>query len=168
MRKICYAAFGVVMAVLLLAKGAALAADEQAVDLKITSMVDKLVVNEKGERQMASIETTKTTVVPGDVVTFVLSYKNVGKAEVSNIAIQNPIPKEMLYRHASAGGEAAEVSFSVDGGKSFDKPERLFVKDKDGKARQAGVEDYTDVRWIVRKSLAPGAVGAVTYKALLK
>lgn len=158
----------VALGLLLVMQATAQAADAPAVDMKITSMVDKLVTNEKGERSVVTLETTKANVVPGDVVTFVITYRNIGKADVSDIVIQNPIPREMMYRHASAVGEAADITFSVDGGKSFDLPEKLYVKDKNGATKQANVEDYTDVRWVVRKTLKPGETGTVTYKALLK
>ena len=158
----------VAIAALLFAHGSAWAADAPAVDLKITSKVDKLVINEKGERSVVAVDTKDANVIPGDVVTFTVTYRNIGKADVSDIVIQNPIPKEMMYRHASATGEASEATFSVDGGKSFDLPERLFIKDAQGNTKQANVEDYTNVRWIVKKTLKPGADGTVSYKALLK
>ena len=74
----------------------------------------------------------------------------------------------MVYVANSAVGPGAEVSFSVDGGRSYDKPDRLIVRGADGKARAAAPADYTNIRWILRDPLQAGSVAYARFCAVLK
>jgi hypothetical protein len=82
--------------------------------------------------------------------------------------ITDPIPQDMMYVANSAAGESADITFSVDGGKTWGKPETLQVKNADGTMRVASPKDYTDIRWILKGKLAPGAKGTVTFHATLQ
>lgn len=104
-------------------------------------------------------------VVPGTEVQYVVSYKNATDNTAGNVAIINPIPKELEYVSASGAG-TAEVS--VDDGKSYGPLATLTVSGTDGKARPAKPSDVTHVRWRFEAPLKPGDEGKVTFRARLK
>jgi uncharacterized repeat protein (TIGR01451 family) len=110
-------------------------------------------------------------IVPGDEVTYTLTYTNKTGKPVNDIAITNPVPRHTRYRDGSAAGAGTVITFSVDGGKSFAAPEKLMVnvKDKSGTViqRPAVAQDYTHIRWQLKQTLAPGQSGSVRFKAVI-
>lgn len=104
-----------------------------------------------------------TRAVPGDEVVYEIAYKNSGKAAVTDIVVNNPLPKEMTYVGASMEPDAV----SVDGGKRYGKLAGLTVTLPNGATRPALASDITHLRWIV-SSLAGGASGKVTFRARVK
>lgn len=102
-------------------------------------------------------------VVPGDVVVYRTDYRNNGVETATDLAIDNPLAKELVYLDASR----APSSVSVDGGESFGELAELTVTAADGTPRPAQPSDVTDLRWIV-PSLAPGAAGSVSFRARVK
>jgi uncharacterized repeat protein (TIGR01451 family) len=106
------------------------------------------------------------TAQPGQEVIFVNTFKNGGSQPATNIALVNPVPDNMVLK--SAYGTQAQITYSLDGGKNYDAPEKLVFKQSDGKTRPARMEDFTHVRWVVASSLPPGQIGEVGFRALLK
>jgi uncharacterized repeat protein (TIGR01451 family) len=108
---------------------------------------------------------------PGDTLTFIVTYKNIGTETAHNAIINNPISAGMRYIDNSATGEDSDISFSIDGGKNFKKPSYLTyeVKLPTGTTEKhtARPEEYTDIRWIVKK-VSPGESGVLSYKARVK
>jgi len=96
-------------------------------------------------------------VVPGDLVTYVISYENTGDEAASKIIINNPIPTNTAY-HSAQG----DFLVSVDGGKSFGVLNKLSVSE-DGKLRSAKGSDVTHVKWNILKPLQAKAQGRVTF-----
>jgi hypothetical protein len=74
----------------------------------------------------------------------------------------------MRYVADSALGPGAEVSFSVDAGRTFDRPENLKVQGPDGRLRPAVAADYTDIRWQLKNSLKANSVAFVRFRAVVK
>ena len=72
-------------------------------------------------------------VVPGDEVIYTLEIRNTGAAPVLAPSVRFAIPHHMRYIADSAAGPGAQVSFSVDGGRTFDLPENLQVPGKAGR-----------------------------------
>lgn len=107
-------------------------------------------------------------VVPGTEVIYTISAKNTGKKVAENIMIKDPIPEHMRYVDGSAFGAGTAISFSVDGGKTYNKPGKLTIKNKAGKSRPATSDDYTHIRWALQFKLKPGQVAPVWFKAKLK
>jgi hypothetical protein len=58
------------------------------------------------------------------------------------------------------------ITYSVDGGKSFKKPEELFLGVGEER-HMAKAAEYTDIRWVV-DTLATTSQSTVEYKARLK
>jgi uncharacterized repeat protein (TIGR01451 family) len=107
-------------------------------------------------------------VVPGDRLFYTLEVRNTDGAVVAAPAVTYPIPEHMQYVADSAVGPGAEVSFSVDGGRSFDSAENLKIRSPEGMLRAAVAADYTDIRWQLKKNLKGHAVAFVRFRVLVK
>jgi uncharacterized repeat protein (TIGR01451 family) len=148
--------------------GHTVAAHAQAVEV-VSKVEREVVVLEKGVKvtKVAPVE----KIVPGDEVTYTLTYTNKTGKPVTDIAITNPVPKHTRYKDGSAEGAGTVITFSVDGGKTFAAPEKLTVtsKDKSGRdvQRPAVAQDYTHIRWQVKQTLTPGQSGSVRFRAVV-
>ena len=107
-------------------------------------------------------------VVPGDIVIYTVSFSNTGSEPAENVVITNPVPRHMEYVDGTAFGPGADISFSIDGGQSWGMPEELVVTAADGSERPAVASDYTDIRWILRNELPPGAQGFARFRTRLQ
>lgn len=143
----------------------ALAAGSVSVNVELRQQ--KTVVDAKGQSHVELAPVDK--IVPGTVVTYVISYANDGKEAADKVVINDPIPEQMLYVDGSARGDNAAIFYSVDGGKHWaGKVSELSVTGEDGKKRQAAAADVTNLRWQVNGKVAPGAKGQVLFDAQLK
>jgi uncharacterized repeat protein (TIGR01451 family) len=123
----------------------------------------------KGEKLTKRVAATNAD--PGDVIFYTLNFVNSGDEAATNAVIDDPIPKGTVYLPGSAFGKDAEISFSIDGGKTFKKPSLLTyeVKLPNGKTekRSASPEEYTNIRWTV--SMIPaGGSGQVGFQVRMK
>lgn len=151
--------------VFLLMPGQALAEDGT---IKFSNKVFKqvIVTNEKGKKEFSFVE--PTIAIPGDVMLYSITFENIGKQTVNNIVVNDPVPNNSKYRMNSATGKDTKITFSIDGGKNFGNPEDLVVKDKSGKSWVAKPEEYTHIRWVYEKPLAPGEKAEVSFKTSIK
>ena len=106
--------------------------------------------------------------VPGDRVIYTLEVRNTGATALDAPTVTHPVPEHTRYVADSAVGPGAEVSYSVDGGRSFERPENLTVQGPDGRLRPAVAADYTDIRWQLKNSLKANSVAFVRFRALVK
>ena len=147
---------------------AALAAAQSAVDpLSIKAIAEVESRSVAGGRQSVKL-VAADRVVPGDRVIYTLEVRNTGAAVLESPTIIHPIPEHMRYVADSAVGPGAEVSYSVDDGKSFDRAENLLVKSADGQSRPATAADYTHIRWHLKNNLKANSVAFVRFRALVK
>jgi uncharacterized repeat protein (TIGR01451 family) len=105
--------------------------------------------------------------VPGTVVIYTSTFKNVGAKPAGNIIINNPIPANTTLVAASAFGEGMDISYSADGGKSWASADKVKVKDADGKERPAGISEFTHIRWSLRGELVPGKQGEAGFRVVV-
>ena len=68
----------------------------------------------------------------------------------------------------TAVGPGADVTYSVDGGHTFDRAENLKVTGADGNPRLAVAADYTHIRWQLKNSLKVNSMAFVRFRALVK
>ncbi len=106
--------------------------------------------------------------VPGDQVIYTVEIRNVGAAAVGAPMVSEPIPAHMAYVADSATAPGAEVSYSIDGGHSFDRPENLRMVGTDGHERQAIDKDYTHIRWKLKNPLKSHSVAFARFRAVVK
>jgi len=119
----------------------------------------------------AGVEVTKIVpagkVVPGTVVIYTITARNVSEDPVNTVVINDPIPEHMTYVVGSAEGEGTEIAFSVDGGTNFGTADALRVADDVGGTRAPEAKDYTHIRWTLTEDLAPAASRSVSFRAKL-
>ena len=140
-----------------------------APDVKIDIMAEKVVMVEKdGKKVEQRVETDE--VLPGDILVYTLSYKNVGDEAAKNINVDDPIPADTSYVVGSAYGPGSQITFSIDGGKTFDKPSVLsYEVGPEGKkvSRKASPELYTHIRWSVQE-VGAGKSGVASFRVRVK
>lgn len=150
-----------VMTVMLLSAVVAFAAPN--VEIKIRAEKEKVVTKDgKKEKKMVVAK----EIVPGDVIHYTILYRNTGNEVATNAVISDPIPAGTAYIVGSAT-DVGEVSFSVDGGKTFKTPSLLTYETKgaEGKMEKKAVspEKYTHIRWVISK-IPPGSNGKVSFE----
>ena len=106
--------------------------------------------------------------VSGDWVIYTLEVRNTAAASVRAPTVSFPVPPHLTYVAESAVGPGTEISFSVDGGSSFDSPDNLKVRDAGGGQRPAGAADYTHIRWQFKNALKGNSVAFVRFRARVK
>lgn len=134
-----------------------------------------LSVKMKAETEVTVNNVTKRVAVEkissGDVVVYTINYVNTGDEPATNANMDDPIPKGTVYIPGSAIGDNADITFSIDGGKTFKKPSLLTyeIKLPNGKMEKkvASPEKYTDIRWTIKMIPARGS-GNVSFKVLVK
>jgi uncharacterized repeat protein (TIGR01451 family) len=106
-------------------------------------------------------------VVPGDEVFYTLEIRNTGSTPLPAPTVDFAIPEHMRYIANSAVGAGAEVSYSIDGGRTFDRPENLTVA-AGGELHTAGVAEYTHIRWHLKHALKSKAMALARFRAVVK
>ncbi len=149
----------------LLAGSISLSAYAAGVEFTNKAEVD-ITVMKDGKKETKRIAAKK--VAPDGEVIYTTTFKNTIDKSISNIMVTNPIPANMLYTADSATGANTVITYSVDGGKAYDAPEKLTVTGKDGKQRPAQAADFTAIRWIYKGDLATGKSSDVGFKAKVK
>lgn len=148
--------------------GYVIVAQAQTVEL-VTKAEREVEVVEKGVKVKKVAPAQK--MVPGDEVLYTVTYTNKTAKPAEKIAVTNPVPRHTRYKDGSAAGEGADITYSVDGGKSFATPDKLTVaiKDKSGKdiVRPASAAEYTHIRWLLKQNVAPGQSGSVRFRAAI-
>jgi uncharacterized repeat protein (TIGR01451 family) len=140
-------------------------ADSSAIAVKAIAEVESLTVrNGRESSELAPAD----RVVSGDWVIFTLEVRNTASTTVRTPTVIYPVPEHMSYVAESAVGPATEVSYSVDGGHSFDVAENLKVQDVDGQPRAAVAADYTHIRWQLKHDLKSNSVAFVRFRVRAK
>jgi len=151
---------------LMVAVSPALAAEEGSIRFQSIAEIEIESVDANGNKVIERIPAEK--VMPETAVIYTNRFTNIGDQPASGLVITNPIAEGMVYVIDSAVGANATVTFSVDGGSTFDVPEALEVIGNEGKPRTATAEDYTHIRWKIGADLSPQATGEVSFQAYLK
>lgn len=154
-----------VLTIALLLPAVAMAAGNVAVS--ITSAKQEIITKD-GKKYARIVKATKF--VPGDTIVYLINYTNKGKEPATNAVIDDPIPKGTIYIHNSATGAGADISYSIDGGRTYKKPTLLFYEVEQGGKKEQRVafpDQYTHIRWTI-PSIVPGASGKVGFKVRVK
>lgn len=107
-------------------------------------------------------------VIPGHIVKYIDTITNDSNATLKNADINNPINKNLLFISGSVKSAAhVSVKYSVNGGKSFDVPDKLMVRGKDKKMHRAKEKDYNAIAFTIEEVPANSKV-KVSYKVKLK
>jgi uncharacterized repeat protein (TIGR01451 family) len=157
--------FATALAAALLLPAAALAAPK--VELAITAEV-VVTVEEEGKQVVKHIPAVD--ILPGETIIYTVSFANTGDEAATNVVIEDPIPEGTAYLPGSAT-EVGEVTFSIDGGKTFKRPSLLtyeITQPNGSKEKKvASPEEYTHLRWQIPQ-IPAGAKGEVNFKVIVK
>lgn len=145
---------------------AGLAQEKGYIELRSMAEVEVEVVDDRGETVIERVPAVKA--YPGDEVVFTTIYTNISAEKADNVTITNPVPEHMLLSKGTAKGRGTAVTFSVDGGQSFDIPENLKVKGEDNRERPARASEYTHIRWRLIETLGPEQRGEVSFRAVIE
>jgi len=107
-------------------------------------------------------------VVPGDEVDYTIEIRNTGVSDAVAPVVVWPVPEHMAYLADSATGPGAEITYSVDGGRTFDRPEALKAMGSDGRMHVAKAQDYTHIRWKLKITLESKSVAYARFRAVVK
>jgi uncharacterized repeat protein (TIGR01451 family) len=101
----------------------------------------------------------------GDEVHYTVRVRNPGEQPVTDVVVTKRLPFGVRYQAGSAAGPACRIQFSSDGGATFHpaEPARSATRRK---ASPAPVPDYTHVRWVLEKPLAPKATALLRFRAV--
>ncbi len=137
------------------------------VEIKIRAEKEKVVTKEgKKEKKMVIAKET----APCDIIHYTILYRNTGNEDATAAVISDPIPEGAIYIPGTAT-EIGELTFSIDGGKTFKKPSLLTyeIKGSDGKTqkRVASPEEYTHIRWVIDR-IPAGTNGKVSFQVKVK
>ena len=148
-----------------LAAAPAFAAPKMTMQMKAEKEV---VVVEKGKQVKKRVEATSQ--VSGEVVIYTISYRNEGDEVATNVKFDNKVPEGTSYIGDSAKGNA-DTTFSIDNGKTYDKPAKLTYEIVNAKGQKETVvappEKYTDIRWVIPQVNAGGS-GQIVYEVRIK
>lgn len=138
------------------------------VSVSITAEKEVTVVK---DGQKITKKITATKIDPGDVIFYTLNFINSGDEAATSVVLDDPIPLGTVYLPGSAYGAGAEISFSIDSGRTFKKASLLTyeIKLQNGKTekRTASPEEYTSVRWVIDK-IDAGAKGTAGFQVRIK
>jgi uncharacterized repeat protein (TIGR01451 family) len=146
----------------------AAAAGAQQGAIELSTRVEKRVLLRFPDGRVEERRVPADKVVPGDVVAYTIEARNVTARPAERVVITDPIPTHTRYVDGSAQAKDAELQFSVDGGKRFDRPERLEVTEPNGTRRAARASDYTHIRWVFAEPLAPAESRSAQFLAQLQ
>ncbi len=90
----------------------------------------------------------KGSALPGETITYTVTYTNAGDMDAQNVTLTDAAPAPAVYVAGSAAGAGMTITFSHDGGATFDASEAPPV---------------THVRWELAGALAPAVSGTVSF-----
>lgn len=157
------------MAVILFLAGTSDARQENArMDLKTTA-VKEVTLKQQGKTMTKRIPLDKAN--PGDVVVYTITYSNPGNGPILDAVIVNPVPEGVSYIADTAEGKGADITCSIDKGRTWQKPPVMIdFKKPDGslEKKPASPDMYTHIKWAIKKPVAPGQSGEVSFKVTVK
>lgn len=101
----------------------------------------------------------------GDEVYYTIRVTNPGRTAVRDVVVTKLMPFGVSFTPGSAVGPDCETQFSADGGKSFATADELRIPVFGARPRKAEPADYTHLRWVLRRPLAPGATAILRFRA---
>jgi uncharacterized repeat protein (TIGR01451 family) len=156
--------------------GAAVAQNAKKGQVQLRLKAEKKIVktDAQGNRRVTWQELPNGAQVQrGEVLRYSVSGANNGEKAVNNLAINQPIPRGMAYVLNSATvneNTGAQITYSINGGKTYVKNPTVEVKLADGtvETRPAPDTAYTHVRWNFGKSVPGKSAVNGTYQVRVR
>ncbi|MBW4440830.1 MAG: DUF11 domain-containing protein [Plectolyngbya sp. WJT66-NPBG17] len=140
--------------------------NQPKVELKLIAKQKVVQKDSQGKEQASwAVLTKDTTVQKGAILRFQVVAKNTGDRAAEKLVVTQPIPKGTTYAIGTATQSGAELTYSIDGGKTFAANPMVQVTLPDGRAvmQPAPPEAYSHVRWTLGKAIAPKSGLELTY-----
>lgn len=134
----------------------------------------KVVQKDQQGKQQVTWQTLQGNVVvqPGDVIRYIVAGKNDSDRSVRNLVVTQPIPNQTTYilNSVTVKNSGAEITYSINNGKSFVEKPTVRVKLPNGKVetRPAPAELYTHVRWKFAEAIIPTAAVNASYQVKVR
>jgi len=133
------------------AAGAAIATGSDLLETEI--VVEKLLPADPPARPTARF-VPAGRLEAGDEVHYTIRVRNPGTNPVTDVQVTKRMPFGLHYLPDSATGPACDIEFSTDGGITF-QPRPV-------------ADEYTHVRWTMRRPLPPDATALLRFRATFR
>lgn len=140
--------------------------NQPKVELQLIAKQKVVQKDTQGKEQVSwNVLTKDTTVQKGTILRFQVVAKNTGDRSAEKLVVTQPIPKGTTYTIGTATPSEAELTYSIDNGKTFAANPMVQVALPDGRTEMqpAPPEAYSHVRWAFTKSIAPKNGLEITY-----
>ncbi len=128
---------------------------------------EQIAIDTLGIKTKKMIPVRGKMVQRGSILVYVNRLTNTSRIIKKDIIVMNPIPFKTAYLRGSATCEGScKIMFSIDGGKSFDYGENLYVRYGKTK-RVAKGSEYTHIQFTFH-SLEPFSKVRMAFKSRLK
>ncbi|GGR68918.1 hypothetical protein GCM10008959_33720 [Deinococcus seoulensis] len=150
----------IILSTLLIGTALAQNASPLSLDLS-TALVRSVKVDGKVTEQLSP---NPRTVLPGDVISQIVTVRNTSKNPLASVPVTLPVPKATMYVAPEKGMNVALTEYSIDGGKTFAVAplKKKITVTENGKSVIKEVEvkpsEYTTVRWTIREISANQAL----------
>jgi len=131
------------------------AAVAQSKPIKLTLAAEKQVIQEKQGKRTATWQpiASNYAVTPNEILRYKIIAENSSDRSIKNLVVTTQrIPSQMVYVIGSAtvsDNAKAEITYSVDNGKTFTAKPTFAIKLANGKTQEqpAPATAYTHVKW---------------------
>jgi uncharacterized repeat protein (TIGR01451 family) len=108
----------------------------------------------------------------GNVLRYTVTGVNEGTRAAKNLTVVQPIPRGLRYvlNSSTASLGAPEMTYSIDGGKTFVARPMITVTSPNGQVvqRPAPASAYSNVRWQFSQPIDPKAKTVLAYQVVVK
>jgi hypothetical protein len=137
------------------------------IKLEKAVFLEQIAIDTLGIKSRKLIPIQHQMVQKGSTLVYVNRLTNTSRVIKRDIMVMNPIPFKTAYLRGSATCEGScKIMFSIDGGKSFDYGENLYVR-YGTKKRVAVGSEYTHIQFTFN-SLHPFSKVRMAFKSRLK
>jgi uncharacterized repeat protein (TIGR01451 family) len=142
------------------------------VKLMLTVEKKNIVKDAQGKQQVTWQDLgSKAQVTSQDILRYTVNGNNQGNKAAKNLVVTQPISPQMTYiMNSAAGTNSAEITYSIDGGKTFVANPTIKVKLNNGQIdeRPAPATAYTNVRWKFTQSIDPAGKVQASYQVKVR
>ena len=122
--------------------------------LETEILVEALVSEQGADGSEAKRFVEARRLEAGEEIHYTIRVRNPGKEPVTDIVVTKRMPFGVDYVAGSAAGPACDVEFSADNGKTYSSAGKPV--------------EYTHLRWVFQRPLAPGATALLRFRATFR
>jgi uncharacterized repeat protein (TIGR01451 family) len=122
--------------------------------LETEILVEGLVSEERADGTMEKRFVEARRLQAGEEIYYTIRVRNAGKESVTDVVVTKRMPFGVDYVTGSATGPDCDVELSADNGATYSSG---------GKPGE-----YTHVRWLCQRPLAPGATALLRFRAIFR